>query len=273
VRSRRVAIQSERSLRSFGRPITQLWLGGASELPEATHEAAMSTQRRFGAVPKPLNTLHKDDEAPAVPECVSLRAGKAVTQFVHEVLEHSAVHIAHGKTDGNDDDPVLQLSTSSFRACVAQLASTIAARDRDHYVAYAKRIRADDEQIAELSKFKNLEITKLQDTIVHDAATRQHQFQAALVREPPIRRCPVSMCSLSCGSCHIYFVTQADQARDQIGEITALRAKLARMRDEQAGQAEVVRERVKREYDDLVHSLFSTSFALKNRFEEYRTRL
>lgn len=45
------------------------------------------------------------------------------------------------------------------------------------------------------------------------------------------------------------------------------------MRDEQAAQETVIKERVKRDYDDLVHSLFTTSFALKNRFEEYRMSL
>ena len=34
-----------------------------------------------------------------------------------------------------------------------------------------------------------------------------------------------------------------------------------------------IRERVKRDYDDLVNNLFSTSFSLKNRFEEYRLSL
>lgn len=34
-----------------------------------------------------------------------------------------------------------------------------------------------------------------------------------------------------------------------------------------------MRETVKREYDSLVQNLFSTSFALKNRFEEYRVSL
>jgi hypothetical protein len=38
-------------------------------------------------------------------------------------------------------------------------------------------------------------------------------------------------------------------------------------------QARDIRESVKRDYDDLVNNLFSTSFALKNRFEEYRLSL
>lgn len=38
-------------------------------------------------------------------------------------------------------------------------------------------------------------------------------------------------------------------------------------------QEREIRESVKRDYDDLVSNLFSTSFALKNRFEEYRLSL
>jgi hypothetical protein len=38
-------------------------------------------------------------------------------------------------------------------------------------------------------------------------------------------------------------------------------------------QARDIRESVKRDYDDLVNNLFSTSFSLKNQFEEYRLSL
>lgn len=65
----------------------------------------------------------------------------------------------------------------------------------------------------------------------------------------------------------------ATRTYDLILEITALRAKISRLCDEQMDQERIVKERVKREYDDLVHNLFSTSFALKNRFEEYRSKL
>ena len=65
----------------------------------------------------------------------------------------------------------------------------------------------------------------------------------------------------------------ADRSRDLILEITALRSKLAQLRDEKLTQEIDIRDKVKRGYDDLVYALFSTSFSLKNRFEEYRRTL
>ena len=53
-------------------------------------------------------------------------------------------------------------------------------------------------------------------------------------------------------------------------EVTALRAKVAEMRQISLTQERDVRMKVKDEYDGLIRSLFSSSFELKARFDEFR---
>ena len=56
-------------------------------------------------------------------------------------------------------------------------------------------------------------------------------------------------------------------------EITALRAKVAEMRQMSFDQQKEIRERVRQEYDELIQNLFSSTYALKNKFDEFRMEL
>ena len=62
----------------------------------------------------------------------------------------------------------------------------------------------------------------------------------------------------------------ADSAQGLLLEVTALRAKIAEMRQLSLTHEQDVRARVKEEYDDLVHNLFNVCLDLKRRFDEYR---
>ena len=53
-------------------------------------------------------------------------------------------------------------------------------------------------------------------------------------------------------------------------EITALRAKVAEMYDWSVKQQIEIRDRVRKEYDDLVQNFYSACFGLKNKFDEFR---
>ena len=53
-------------------------------------------------------------------------------------------------------------------------------------------------------------------------------------------------------------------------EITALRAKVAEMYDNCIKQQIEIRDRVRKEYDDLVQNFYSACFGLKNKFDEFR---
>ncbi|KAH3820990.1 hypothetical protein DPMN_122743, partial [Dreissena polymorpha] len=65
----------------------------------------------------------------------------------------------------------------------------------------------------------------------------------------------------------------ANQGHDLIMEITALRAKVAEMREMNLNQQSEIRERVRQEYDELIQSLFNSTFMLKNKFDEFRNEL
>jgi uncharacterized protein YqfA (UPF0365 family) len=62
----------------------------------------------------------------------------------------------------------------------------------------------------------------------------------------------------------------ADTAQGLLLEITALRAKIAEMRQMALTQEQDIRERIREEYDDLVHNLFAVCLDLKRKFDEFR---
>ena len=55
-----------------------------------------------------------------------------------------------------------------------------------------------------------------------------------------------------------------------LSEITALRAKVAEMYDWSVKQQIEIRDRVRKEYDDLVQNFYNSCFSLKNKFDEFR---
>lgn len=65
----------------------------------------------------------------------------------------------------------------------------------------------------------------------------------------------------------------AEQANSLILEVTALRAKVAEMRMQSMTMESECRERVRQEYNEMVHSLFSLAFEQKGRIDEYRQHL
>jgi hypothetical protein len=100
------------------------------------------------------------------------------------------------------------------------------------------------------------------------------QWQKAMeTREKELRACQKQIAQAAESEVRDAQCAIASRTFDLVLEVTALRAKISRQFDQQMNQEHIIKERVKREYDDLVHSLFSTSFALKNRFEEYRSHL
>ena len=62
----------------------------------------------------------------------------------------------------------------------------------------------------------------------------------------------------------------ADTSQDLLLEVTALRSKISEMRDMALTQEQDIRERIREEYDDLVHNLFSAALDLKRKLDEYR---
>ena len=62
----------------------------------------------------------------------------------------------------------------------------------------------------------------------------------------------------------------ADYSHDLIMEITALRAKVAEMTDNEQRQMEVAKEQLVRDYNDNMQKLLGNSFDLRIRFDTFR---
>lgn len=56
----------------------------------------------------------------------------------------------------------------------------------------------------------------------------------------------------------------------KLPEITALRAKIAEMREMSLTQERDIRERVREEYNDLIQNIFNSTFQLRSKFDEFR---
>ncbi|XP_067884691.1 coiled-coil domain-containing protein 162-like [Heterodontus francisci] len=65
----------------------------------------------------------------------------------------------------------------------------------------------------------------------------------------------------------------ADLSHEIIIEITALRAKLANLEEENAKLKDEIRKEVRQEYDALVRHLFASCFALKGKLDEYHINM
>jgi hypothetical protein len=134
---------------------------------------------------------------------------------------------------------------TQFQSSLSKLATAIMTREKTTYLAYASQYQTMSQQLEHQLENKESEVEALLHKIQTDEESILHRIKCEL----------------------------ANRSRDHISEITALRAKVSRMRSEQESAAFEIRENVKQEYDELVNSLFSTSFSLKNRFEEYRCNL
>lgn len=62
----------------------------------------------------------------------------------------------------------------------------------------------------------------------------------------------------------------ADTSQQLLLDVTGLRAKLAEVHQDKLKAEEIVRDRLKDEYDRLVRGLFNTVFQLNHRFDEFR---
>ena len=52
-----------------------------------------------------------------------------------------------------------------------------------------------------------------------------------------------------------------------------MRAKVAEMREQSFNQQKEIRERVMKEYNDLIQNFFNSTSSLKNKFDEFRNEL
>ncbi|XP_038054173.1 uncharacterized protein LOC119726519 isoform X2 [Patiria miniata] len=144
-----------------------------------------------------------------------------------------------------DEEKTLVLSYDQLNVALASLATTIMTRERTNYENYS---------------------------MFYENLLRQHH-QLLYQREQEIEQLKKA-CKDATASALVDVQCQlADRSHELILEITALRAKIAEMRELSSTQERDLREKMKEEYDTLVHSLFQGAFSLKHKFDEFGLRL
>ncbi|CAH3180891.1 unnamed protein product [Porites lobata] len=98
----------------------------------------------------------------------------------------------------------------------------------------------------------------------------RHQHQLLYIKEQEIKQHLDTIEANSSATIVDVHCQLADRSHEQLLEITALRAKIAEMRESLMNQEKELRERVKSDFASLVQELFTNCFSMKNRFEEFR---
>lgn len=212
-----------------------LW---ASDMAAASAPGAGSGDAQSRAQLEPAQSIAKCDIVRNF--CAQLMGAVVSADAAGPSQEGTASDGVAGLPDG-----VVAMHLGRMQEALAALATTITARERARFASFTALHRAAMGQYA--ATVRRLEGQVEQLGLQRDADQRDlhHRVQCAL----------------------------ADKTLHLVLEVTALRSKVSRMRVEKTTQERDIRERVKREYDGLVNNLFSASFALKNRFEEYRLSL
>ncbi|XP_064633719.1 uncharacterized protein LOC135491668 [Lineus longissimus] len=144
-----------------------------------------------------------------------------------------------------EEDGTLVFTKKHLNTCLQQLARDVMERERHNYESYAMY-------------YENLLRSQHQLLYQKEQEVKQVRDQLNTSRND-------TMVDVQC--------LLADQSHELLLEITALRAKIAEMREISLTQERDIRERVKEEYDDLIRNLFSSAFELKSRFDEFRHEL
>ncbi|XP_070558917.1 uncharacterized protein [Ptychodera flava] len=145
-------------------------------------------------------------------------------------------------TQSGDD---IIIKREALNKSLSMLANLVMQRERSNYESYSMYYENLLRHHHQLLYQREQEIKKLQDTSKDTGASGLVEVQCQL----------------------------ADRSHELILEITALRAKIAEMRELALTMETDIRERVKEEYRDLVQNLFSAAFTLKTRFDEFRNQL
>ncbi|XP_077868441.1 uncharacterized protein LOC100372084 [Saccoglossus kowalevskii] len=159
----------------------------------------------------------------------------------HIAEDFSRLLMSAAKEDGDE----LVIKRESLNSALSQLANVVMQREKSNYESYSMYYENLLRQNHQLLYQREQEIKQLKDGVKSGSASALVEVQCQL----------------------------ADRSHELILEITALRAKIAEMRDEALTKERDIREEVKIEYDGLVQNLFLTSFALKTRFDEFRNHL
>ncbi|KAK3588936.1 hypothetical protein CHS0354_023696 [Potamilus streckersoni] len=148
-------------------------------------------------------------------------------------------------TDCNKTEDDVTFSMKHLNKCVTDLAQKIMAREKQNYESYTMFYENLLKSQHQLLYQREQEVKQLRDQM----KVMQHNIQVEVQWE------------------------MANQTHDILMEITALRAKIAEMREMSVTMQHDIRDRVREDYNDLIQNLFNSSFQLKGKLEEFRNDL
>nr|KAI8733110.1 hypothetical protein BgiMline_029055 [Biomphalaria glabrata] len=137
------------------------------------------------------------------------------------------------------------LDSKHLQTCLAELARNVMAREKHNFESYSMYYENLLRVHHQLLYQREREIKHLKDQLKQAQSDTQVRVQCQL----------------------------ADEAHDLLMEVTALRAKIAEMREMSLTQERDVRERVREEYQDLIHNMFNSTFQLRSKFDQFRNEL
>ncbi|XP_059501211.1 uncharacterized protein LOC125452245 [Stegostoma tigrinum] len=144
------------------------------------------------------------------------------------------------KEYSQETDKEITFSKDHLRDCLLTLACDVMERERSNFETYSMC-------------YENI-------------LRREHQL--LYQKEQEMKGMQKSQTSSATLSCRL-----ADLSHEIIIEITALRAKLANLEEENAKLKDDIRKEVRQEYDALVRDLFASCFALKGKLDEYHINM
>ncbi|XP_060710566.1 coiled-coil domain-containing protein 162-like [Hemiscyllium ocellatum] len=144
------------------------------------------------------------------------------------------------KEHSQETDKEITFSKDHLRDCLLSLACDVMGRERSNFETYS---------------------------MCYENILRQ-EHQLLYQKEQEIKGMQKSQTPSTTLSCQL-----ADLSHEIIIEITALRAKLANLEEENAKLKDEIRKEVRQEYDALVRDLFASCFALKGKLDEYHINM
>ncbi|KAJ8301243.1 hypothetical protein KUTeg_020230 [Tegillarca granosa] len=171
---------------------------------------------------------------PVMKESFTLAKPHVAESFVLKLMEEC-----------EETDDTFVFTKEHLNSCVAELARSVMAREKHNFESY---------------------------TMYYENLLRVHH-QLLYQSEQEVKNLKQQV-KQSQGNVTVEVKCQlANYAHDLLMEITALRAKIAEMREMSLTQETDIRDRVRQEYEDLIENLFECSTKLKDKFDDFREEL
>ncbi|CAL1545735.1 unnamed protein product [Lymnaea stagnalis] len=147
--------------------------------------------------------------------------------------------------EAQETEKTVTFDSKHLQACLSELARNVMTREKHNFESYSMYYENLLRVQHQLMFQKEREIRYLKDQLKQAQSDTRVAVQCQL----------------------------ADEAHDLLMEVVALRCKIAEMREVSLTQERDLRERVREEYQDLIHNIFNSTFHLRNKFDLFRNHL